>query len=189
MMMKKYIGITLITASMLVMGCSSDDDASPMGETDMGETDMGETDMGETDAGGGNNNSYRATSIMGVMAADARLTTLAGALNPDFDQPLDTANQGWTVFAPTNDALAAAIDGGAEVTGTVLQSHIYTQGAATSDTLNVGDTISMSNNSVYTITAGENGGLQIDGVDIIEADLAVDNGALHVIDGVLLPNN
>ena len=229
--MKKYIGITLITASMLVMGCSSDDDASDTagmtdtgetdtgetdtgetdtgetdtgetdtgetdtgetdtGETDTGETDTGETDTGETDTGetdGGGTNSYRATSMMGVMAADSRLTSIAAAMNPDFDQNLDTAAQGWTVFAPTNDAINTAVSGGAEVTTAVLQSHIYTQGGVASGDLVVGNTISMSNNSVYTITSNGAGGLQIGGVDIIEADLAVDNGALHIIDGVLLP--
>ena len=210
-MMKKYIGITLITASMLVMGCSSDDDAgtdagttdtgttdtgttdtgtTDTGTTDTGTTDTGTTDTGTTDTGttdGGNTNSYSATSTMGVMAADSRLTTIAAAMNPEFDQNLDTLANGWTVFAPTNAAVDAAVSGGAEVTNDLLRSHIHV-GVLGSTDLVVGNTVSMSNNSVYTITAGANGGLQIGGVDIIEADLTVDNGALHIIDGILLPN-
>ena len=165
---------------------ATDAGATDATATDAGAADAGATDSGATD-GGASGPEYNANSIMGVMAADARLTSIAAAMNPNFDQPLDTAGQNWTVFAPTNDAIAAAVAAGAEVTNVVLQSHIYTQGAVASTDLSVGQTVSMSNNSVYTITAGENGGLLINGIAIIEADLAVDNGALHVIDGVLLP--
>lgn len=236
-MIKKSLVIALLTASALIIGCSSDDDdptdgattaaadagavdagaadagaadagaadagaadagaadagaadagAADAGAADAGAADAGAADGGATDAGAGGNE-YNANSVMGLIAADARLSTLAGALNPDFDQSLDTANQNWTVFAPTNDALQAAIDAGAEVTGTVLQSHIYTQGSVASSALSPGQVLSMSNNSMYTITAGEGGGLLINGIAIIEADLPADNGALHIIDGVLLPNN
>ena len=238
-MIKKSFGIALLTASVLVMGCSSDDDDPTPAATDTATADAGMTDtatadagmtdtatadagmtdtatadagmtdtaaadagmtdtaaadagmttdagmtdggIGETDGGAGGL-MYRATSIMGVIASDARLSGLATALNPDFDQTLDTENQGWTVFAPTNDALAAS---GVTVTGPVLQSHIFTQGAVMAADLVAGQTVSMSNNNVYTITTNAAGGFQIGGVDIIEADLAVDNGALHIIDGVL----
>ncbi len=236
-MIKKSLVIALLTASALIIGCSSDDDdptdgtttaaadagavdagaadagaadagaadagaadagaadagaadagAADAGAADAGAADAGAADGGATDAGAGGTE-YNANSVMGLIAADARLSTLAGALNPDFDQSLDTANQNWTVFAPTNEALQAAIDAGAEVTGTVLQSHIYTQGAVASSALSPGQVLSMSNNSMYTITAGDGGGLLINGIAIIEADLPADNGALHIIDGVLIPNN
>ncbi len=49
-MIKKYIGITLVTASLAIVGCSSsDDDATDMADTGM--TDAGAADAGAADAG------------------------------------------------------------------------------------------------------------------------------------------
>jgi len=51
-MIKRYLGITLITASMLVAGCSSsDDDDDPMGGTTNGDTTDGDTTDGDTTDG------------------------------------------------------------------------------------------------------------------------------------------
>ncbi len=50
-MIKKYIGITLVTASMLVMGCSSNDDGPSEGTTTDGTTTDGTTTDGTTTDG------------------------------------------------------------------------------------------------------------------------------------------
>ena len=140
-------------------------------------------------------------------ATEAGLTTLldaVGAVDGLAETLLDA--EAITVFAPTNDAFADALEafdaddlnelvdaiGGVDNLNTVLGFHVVPvvafaedleDGSQTVPTLAGQDLeITKSNGNVsLTDTAGNT-------FNVITADVAIENGVVHVIDGVLLPN-
>jgi transforming growth factor-beta-induced protein len=137
-------------------------------------------------------------------ANSAGLTTLLAALEAaGLDD--DVANaEAITVFAPTNAAFTALLaaqevedlDGliaklGAEAVADVLQFHVVPAVAFSHD-LTDGDIFPTLQGENLTVNITENGGVTVTDVDgntfnVTTADVAIENGVVHVIDGVLLP--
>jgi transforming growth factor-beta-induced protein len=138
-------------------------------------------------------------------ATDAGLTTLISAVDavPGLLDVLQSENS-ITVFAPSNDAFAAALNdfgvtsldqlvtkiGGEENLQSVLGFHVVPAVAFSKD---------LSASNTFTTLAGQDLTVNVNGsavtvtdavgntVNVIAADVAIDNGVVHVIDGVLLP--
>lgn len=109
-----------------------------------------------------------------------------------------------TVFAPTNDAFAAALDaynaanldqlvariGGIENLQTILGFHVVPAVAFSTD-LNATNTFTTLSGQELTVTADGSGVTVTDALgntaNVVAADVAIENGVVHVIDGVLLP--
>ena len=103
----------------------------------------------------------------------------------------------WTVFAPTDEAFAALPEGTVE---SLLEPENLDQLVAIL-TYHVDDRRLTSNmlphepihvrpvntDALLTITKGMNG-VSVDNANVIQADIHVDNGVIHVIDAVLIPN-
>jgi len=99
----------------------------------------------------------------------------------------------FTVFAPTDAAFAALPAGTVETllsdpTGTLAQILLYhVVGAqALSTDLSDGQTITTLLGENITVTIGMNG-VMINNATVVIADILADNGVVHVIDAVLLP--
>ncbi|MBN7815794.1 fasciclin domain-containing protein [Algoriphagus pacificus] len=109
-----------------------------------------------------------------------------------------------TVFAPTNDAFMAALDaydaddlnqlvakiGGIENLQTILGFHVVPAVAFSTD-LAATNTFTTLAGQELTVTAGSSGVTLTDALgntaNVVTADVAIENGVVHVIDGVLLP--
>ncbi|AMQ57395.1 fasciclin domain-containing protein [Algoriphagus sanaruensis] len=109
-----------------------------------------------------------------------------------------------TVFAPTNDAFGAALEafgasnlsqlvtkiGGIENLQTVLGFHVVPAVAFSSD-LAATNTFTTLAGQNLTVTKNSSGVTVTDAtgntINVIAADVAIENGVVHVIDGVLLP--
>ncbi|HSF55603.1 MAG TPA: fasciclin domain-containing protein [Algoriphagus sp.] len=109
-----------------------------------------------------------------------------------------------TVFAPTNDAFVAALDafnaenlnqlvariGGIENLQTVLGFHVVPAVAFSTD-LNATNTFTTLSGQELTVRSGASGVTVTDALgntaNVVAADVAIENGVVHVIDGVLLP--
>ena len=98
----------------------------------------------------------------------------------------------FTVFAPT-DAAFAAIDAAtldallADPTGdlaTILLNHV-TVGVA--DGSNISDGLAIGNLIAQNLTFSTAGGLSVNGANITVADIRAENGVVHVIDAVMVP--
>ena len=207
-MIKKSIGIALLSTTLIVMGCSSDDDSTPAadagstdtgttdtgttdtgttdtGTTDTGTTDTGTTDTGTTDAGGGDSG-YPAGSLADVVFNDGRASDALAALKTaGLDLSLNDDKNAWTVFLPTNEALAA-------FTGEVsLLTHIYDVAAvdSTQATGLSGNSIAMNDGTSVDIAGGGTEALTIGGHAVVGADLTGNTSTtiVHIIDGVLTP--
>uniref|UniRef100_UPI00404AC6CA fasciclin domain-containing protein n=1 Tax=Fulvivirga sp. TaxID=1931237 RepID=UPI00404AC6CA len=136
-------------------------------------------------------------------ATDAGLTTLLDAVTAlDLGGTL-TGAEAITVFAPTNQAFTdllgaqdvADLDGlvaklGAEAVTDVLTYHVVPAVAFSHD-LSDGDMLETLDGEMLTVNVTENGVTVTDVngnvFNVTAADVAIENGVVHVIDGVLLP--
>jgi len=190
-MIKKYLGLSLITASVLVMGCSSSDD----GPSTTGGTEP-EVMLVEVPT------TYDPTaidpvptlSIAALATNTPALSTLATAVvDAGLDTALDDASSVFTVFAPTNDAFALVeagkLDGlTPEALAEVLNLHVVA-GALDAAAVagGVGMSVTTAEGTNLPITADADGNLSIGGAPISATNIYATNGIVHLIDAVILP--
>ncbi|MDR9392667.1 MAG: fasciclin domain-containing protein, partial [Trueperaceae bacterium] len=98
----------------------------------------------------------------------------------------------FTVFAPTDDAFAALPDGLLETVladpdllTAVLTYHVVAGEVPASDVVNLASAETVQGESV-TIQV-EGGTVHVNDATVVQADVAADNGLIHVVDTVLLP--
>mgnify|MGYP006223494361 FL=1 len=127
-------------------------------------------------------NSESHTTLEAAVVAAGLVETLSG------DGP-------FTVFAPTDDAFALLPEGLitellADPSGdltTILSHHVYS-GTALSTDLSDGMMVPTLAGTELTVTImGDM--VQIDNATVTMADIITDNGVVHVIDAVLVPND
>jgi transforming growth factor-beta-induced protein len=125
------------------------------------------------------------TLLAAVLAADGTvLETLSG-------------NGQFTVFAPTDDAFAAALEDlglapedvldNQELVTEILLYHVARGARYASDVI-TSDQIRMLNGE-FTRISEMDGGYYIDDAQIVATDVEASNGVVHVIDYVLVPND
>lgn len=145
-------------------------------------------------------------TISGAIGATPALETLGAAVGL-FDG-LGATLEGYdniTIFAPTNDAFQKLLDeygaaglaelsekvGGDEVIQTVLQYHVVENARVFSHDLTDGQEITTLAGDILTVGVSEAGVTltDVDGVtySVSTPNVRVDNGVVHIIDGVLLP--
>ena len=197
-MLNKYLGITAVAASLLLLGCSSsNDDSADMttAGTTAGDTTTEGTSAGDTNTDGetttGEETVIDATpidygnSVMGIIAAQPDTTLFEAAViaaEDDLDLTLNDNSNMWTVFVPNDTAME-----GVTADRAVLLQHIH-NGFADADVLTtlIGQEIGMTGGPRRVITLADDGvTLQIDGVNIVESGIVGDNGVVLRIDGVL----
>ena len=100
----------------------------------------------------------------------------------------------FTVFAPTDDAFAAAginladFDTAEEnaTLSDILLYHVYSGAVASSDVTD-GMTVGMANDGDATFTVATDGTVMIGDATVTTADVQSSNGVIHIIDKVLMP--
>ncbi len=118
-------------------------------------------------------------SLVAAVVQAELLTTLQG------DGP-------FTVFAPTDDAFAAAgidlstmtTEDGKAALADILLYHVVS-GAVTASDVTDGMTAQAVNLDDLTFTVGE--GVMVNDANVVQADVMASNGVIHVIDKVLMP--
>ena len=109
----------------------------------------------------------------------------------DLITALSDASAQYTVFAPTNaafEALGITADNVSEFDLTsILQYHVVAGQTALSGDLTTGTIETLA--SGRTVYVDTDGGVSVNGVPVVTADLATLNGVVHVIERVLLPTS
>ncbi len=193
-MIKKYFGITLISASMIMAGCSSNDDDGPGGNnnpapmpdpTDPPASTMVDipTEFATVDADGAD---LTLNLVETLTNADNFTMLLNAATNAGIADDLD----GVTIFAPTDTAFAALDEvPTGDALSDILLGHVVS-GALSGDLVASaaadGLTATAENEDTLTFTA-EGEQLLINDVVISGTDLLATNGIIHTIDLVLVP--
>jgi len=105
----------------------------------------------------------------------------------------------FTVFAPTDDAFAAALEAlgltaeellaDTETLTDILTYHVVPGNvvAGTVVTLDGQSAPTLLEGATIDISVGEGGVTLNEGIDVVQTDIIANNGVIHVIDGVLLP--
>jgi uncharacterized surface protein with fasciclin (FAS1) repeats len=136
---------------------------------------------------------YPAASVFDIIA-DSEVHTVLEDLVVAADLAGTLTNDGpWTVFAPTDAAVAAlpnmvvdALLADVDLLTAVLTYHVQAD-STTSDMLSNGLVLDMINGQQATITFS-GGSIFIEDAEIIIADLLAENGVVHVIDAVIVPS-
>ncbi len=129
------------------------------------------------------------TPVTGIVAKNYNLSTLLSLVAEREDILNLLAGEGeFTVFAPTNEAFAAALEAFPDLTEAqiteILTYHVIGAQVLSSD-LTDGQTAATLQGEEVTVSI--NGGVQINNANVIGADLIGTNGVVHIIDAVILP--
>ncbi|NND04636.1 MAG: OmpA family protein [Acidimicrobiia bacterium] len=133
------------------------------------------------------------TPVSQIISDRADLTTLLAALRASGDESLlEAGEEGFTVFAPNNEAFALLPAGSVEVLletqpklVELLGFHVVS-GRVTSADLTDGQVLVTSNGADLTV-AIEGDSITVGGATITEADIEGADGVIHIVSGVLLP--
>ncbi len=136
-------------------------------------------------------------SIVDIAASNEDFSTLVAAVQAAGLADYFASTKPITVFAPTNDAFAAALaalDMTAEelladtdLLTSVLLYHVV-PGAVTSDIVVGAETAKTFNGAAIAINASDAGvSLNDSQASVVAVDIMASNGVIHVIDGVILP--
>ena len=131
--------------------------------------------------------------IVDIAAGNDAFSTLVAAVTAaDLVDTLKSDGP-FTVFAPTNDAFAALPEGTVEdllkpenkdQLTAVLTYHVVPGKVMSSD---LSDGMMAETVQGGEVTIGTEGGVTVDGANVVQADIEASNGVIHVIDGVILP--
>jgi transforming growth factor-beta-induced protein len=137
------------------------------------------------------------TDVYETAVLTAGTTTLATAvLAGEFDDELMGAGP-FTVFAPINSAFealdASTLDALLDADNLALLQktlglHVIAGSAVMASQLTDGGTVTAFNNETLTFDLSDAADPKVNGVSIIDTDIEVANGVIHLVDEVLLPS-
>jgi uncharacterized surface protein with fasciclin (FAS1) repeats len=164
------------------------------GGTDTEATDTEATDTGEitdtttlTDPAG--------DSLFAVISEIPELSDFTALLQAAQVEVELTEGGPFTVFAPTNEALAALPD---ETLATLqtdlslladtIQHHLVADVVTSAELAQLGTALMLTGDTVDVATT-DDGTVTVSGAPVVAADIETSNGIIHIIDGVLLLPN
>jgi len=179
-MKRKLIAIAAASALVLA-ACGSDDEATEETVAEVTEETMAEETM-PAEAG----------DIVAVASGNADFSTLVAAIQAaGLVETLQGAGP-FTVFAPTNAAFDALPEGLLEklllpenvaVLTAILTYHVV-PGKVMSADVTAGDVATVEGSTIAITT---DGGVKVNGANVVSVDVAASNGVIHVIDQVIVP--
>ncbi|NLX11633.1 MAG: DUF4397 domain-containing protein [Chloroflexi bacterium] len=135
-------------------------------------------------------------TLVDLAVSDERFSTLVAAVQVAGLAETLSGEGPYTIFAPTNDAFAAALESlgisaedllaDTETLTNILLYHVAEGKLLAADVIGL-ETITSLQGADITVSASEMGVSLNDSIQVIETDLEASNGVIHVIDGVLLP--
>jgi uncharacterized surface protein with fasciclin (FAS1) repeats len=139
--------------------------------------------------------SVKAQDIVDTAVAAGQFGTLVAAVQAAGLVEVLKGDGPFTVFAPTDDAFAALPAGTVEnllkpenkdQLVAILTYHVVPGKIMASDI--AGKTLEVATVQGSEISVNATNGVMIDGATVVAADIETDNGVIHVIDQVILPN-
>ena len=132
-------------------------------------------------------------NIVEIVQANPNFSTLATALDEaDLERTLSGEGP-FTVFAPTNAAFDALPPGtlnallGNKTTLTEVLTYHVVPGSYLSTRIASMTSLPTVQGSTLPVTVQAQGGIRVDGANVITADIPASNGVIHVIDTVMIP--
>lgn len=179
--------IALLFAGALVLAaCSDDDGDDESSDTTEESTETTEAAEPADEAEGGE-------TIVDLAAGNEDLSTLVTAVDEAGLVETLSGEGPYTVFAPTNEAFEALPEGTlddllADPEGAltdVLTYHVV-EGEVFSSDLTTGP-VATVNGAELDVVVEDDGTVTVNGIEVVMADIEASNGVVHVIGGVLVP--
>ena len=133
-------------------------------------------------------------TIVDVAASTDGFTTLVAAVQAAGLVDTLSSEGPFTVFAPTDDAFAAALDAlgltadellaDTDTLTEILTYHVVAGKVMSTDVVKVDSAKTLQGTNV---SVDASSGVKINNANVVKADIATSNGVIHVIDTVLLP--
>ena len=133
------------------------------------------------------------TDIVSLAVQTDILSTLVAAVQAAGLVDVLQSDGPFTVFAPTNEAFAALPEGTVEsllleenrdMLIAILTYHVVPGKVMSTD---LSDGMSAATVQGSNVTIGVDGGVTVNGANVIMADVEASNGVVHIIDAVILP--
>jgi uncharacterized surface protein with fasciclin (FAS1) repeats len=131
------------------------------------------------------------SSIVDVAVASGKFKTLVAAVQAAGLVDTLKGPGPFTVFAPTDEAFAKLPKGTVEgllkdipKLSSILTYHVVSGRVMAADAAKLNSAKTVQGQS---ISIGNKNGVTVDGAKVITADIAADNGVIHVIDSVMMP--
>ena len=174
-------------------------------EQDQSASDDVEVTVSAGDGDGGDSPAVATAGAALDTAADETLTTLAAAVEAaGLTTTLDDADQ-VTIFAPNNAAFTALLTGQgledgdlegliealtADGVSNVLQAHVVADSLGAEEVIAAadGDSLTTLQGALIGVSTDADGNVFVNGAQIVQADIVVGNGVIHVIDSVINTN-
>jgi len=179
--MKKKLMAIAAASALVLAACGGDDEATEETVAEVTEDTMAEETM-PAEAG----------DIVAVASGNPDFSTLVAAIQAaGLVETLQGAGP-FTVFAPTNAAFEALPAGLLEklllpenvaVLTAILTYHVV-PGKVMSADVTAGDVASVEGSTIALTT---DGGVKVNGANVVAVDVAASNGVIHVIDQVIVP--
>lgn len=176
----------LFAGALVLAACSDDDGDDESSETTEEATETTEAAEPADEAEGGE-------TIVDLAAGNEDLSTLVTAVEEAGLVETLSGEGPYTVFAPTNEAFEALPEGTlddllADPEGAltdVLTYHVV-EGEVFSSDLTTGP-VATVNGAELDVVVEDDGTVTVNGIDVVMADIEASNGVVHVIGGVLVP--
>ncbi|KAL3938336.1 MAG: hypothetical protein SGBAC_006724, partial [Bacillariaceae sp.] len=133
-------------------------------------------------------------SIIDLAAADGKYGTLLNAVT-NTPGVLDAVTENFpvTIFGPTDNAFGEVSDVVAGLDeaalATVLASHVVAGVFTAEDVIDAGCVELTTLSGALVRVASENGGVTVNGSNVVQADIVGEGGVIHGINGVILPGS
>jgi len=137
----------------------------------------------------------KAKDIVDIAVEAGSFTTLVAAVQAAGLVETLKSEGPFTVFAPTDEAFAALPEGTVEdllkpenkdQLTAILTYHVIPAKVMSGDLSNDMSAATVQGGEVKIMT---DGGVTVDGANVVTADIEASNGVIHVIDAVILPSN
>jgi transforming growth factor-beta-induced protein len=137
----------------------------------------------------------QAGTIVDIAVGNPSFSTLVTAVKAAGLAETLSGKGPFTLFAPTNEAFAALPKGtletllkpeNRELLQKVLTYHVVSGNVMAKD-LRSGKVATVEGNAVTVQVGKHSGGVKVNGINVVKADIKAQNGVIHVIDRVLIP--
>ena len=186
--MRRFISPLVIAPLVIVgllAGCGSDD-------ADVVETQAPMTEAPTTEAPTSEAPAPELQDIVTIASGNEDFTTLVAAVGAAGLVETLQGDGPFTVFAPTNAAFAALPAGlvdklllpeNKDLLVKILTYHVVAGKVMSTDVM-AGEVASVEGQNITITTEG---GLKVNGANVVTVDIEASNGVIHVIDAVILP--
>ena len=192
--MKKFprIAAALLAFGLIAAACGDDDDdAAPAATTEAAAAEtteaMAEEEMAEEGPG----------TIVDVAVGAGSFETLVAAVQAAGLVETLSGDGPFTVFAPTDEAFAAALDalgltaeellGDTETLTAILTYHVVAGAVPAADVVTLDGAAVATVNGAEVMISVDGDAVMVNDANVVAVDVMASNGIIHVIDSVLLP--